>query len=53
MNEFQGWEEFKSELKENINNVIANGNCDNETLRIMLAMLDNTKLRIRREENDG
>ena len=53
MTEFQGWEDFKQELKENIHQVIAKGGADEETLHIMLSMLDNTKIKIRRENSDG
>jgi hypothetical protein len=51
--EYPGWEGFKQELKENIGHVIAKGDSDEETLQIMLTMLDNTKIRIRREDSDG
>lgn len=47
------WREYKEELKLNLEKTIERNNSDKVVLEIMLKMLENTKLKDRRDKKHG
>jgi hypothetical protein len=47
------WKEYKEELKINLEKTIERNNSDTAVIEIMLKMLENTKLKDRRDKKYG